>query len=138
MQDINTVTQSGRLTKDAEMNYTPGGFAICKFSLAVNYRKKNGEQWVDEVNYFDCKILGKRGESLAQYLTKGSQIMVAGELRQERWEFDGKKQSRITIMVDNVVLTGGGQQSQDHSPQAKPKVENPMYTWDDDSEEVPF
>ena len=112
MKDINTATVSGRLTRDAELRFTSGGFGILKFSLASNYSKKDGDQWKDEANFFDCTILGKRGESLAQYLTKGTQVMVAGELRQERWEKDGQKQSKVGIMVDNVVLTGGKQQGQ--------------------------
>ena len=119
MKDINTVTVSGRLTRDAELRFTSGGFGILKFSLASNYSKKDGDQWRDEANFFDCTILGKRGESLAQYLTKGTQVMVAGELRQERWEKDGQKQSKVGIMVDGILLTGGKQQGQ-----AQPTVDD--------------
>ena len=125
MKDINVVSITGRLTRDAELRFTSGGFGILKFSLASNYSKKDGDQWKDEANFFDCTILGKRGESLAQYLTKGTQVMVAGELRQERWEKDGQKQSKITIMVDGILLTGGKQQGQAVSSSH-------------DSEEVPF
>ena len=53
MADLNHVTLIGRLTRDAELKYTPGGLAISSFSIAVNRRRKNGDQWVDEVSYFD-------------------------------------------------------------------------------------
>ena len=44
MADLNHVTLIGRLTRDAELKYTPGGLAISSFSIAVNRRRKNGDQ----------------------------------------------------------------------------------------------
>ena len=58
MADLNHVTLIGRLTRDAELKYTPGGLAISSFSIAVNRRRKNGDQWVDEVSYFDINLYG--------------------------------------------------------------------------------
>ncbi len=104
--DINTVTVVGRLTRDAELKYTNSGLAVCKFSLAVNRRKKSGEQWVDEVSYFDMILWGKQGEAIQQYMTKGKQIAVSGHLNQNRWEQDGQNRSRVEIVVDNVQLLG--------------------------------
>jgi single-strand DNA-binding protein len=104
--DINKVMLVGRLTRDAELMYTNSGFALCKFSLAVNRRKKQGEQWVDEANFFDINLWGRRGESLNTYLTKGSQIAIEGQLRQERWEQDGMKRSKVTIEASNIQLLG--------------------------------
>ncbi len=46
--DMNMVALIGRLTRDAEMRFTNGGMAIASFSIAVNKRKKNGDQWEDE------------------------------------------------------------------------------------------
>ena len=46
MADINHVILVGRLTRDAELKYTQGGSPVCKFSLAINRRRKNGEEWV--------------------------------------------------------------------------------------------
>ena len=111
MKDINTVTVSGRLTRDGELKFTNGGFAILNFSLASNYSKKVGDSWEEQANFFDCVVLGKRGESLAQYLTKGQQVMVSGEIRQDRWEKDGEKKSRISIIANDIVLAGGQKQA---------------------------
>ncbi len=105
--DINKVLPVGRLTRDAELMYTNSGFALCKFSLAVNRRRKQGEQWVDEANFFDINLWGRRGESVNSYLTKGTQVAVEGQLRQERWEQDGQKRSKITIEAVNIQLLGG-------------------------------
>jgi len=105
--DINRVVLVGRLTRDAELSYTNTGFALTKFSIAINRRKKSGDQWVDEANFFDVVIWGKRGEALNQYLTRGQQIAVEGELRQERWEKDGMKRSKVSIEATNIQLLGG-------------------------------
>jgi len=107
MADINHVVLVGRLTRDAELKYTAGGQAVCKFSVAVNRRRKNGEQWEDEANYFDVVLWGRQGESLNQYLTKGKTIGVEGELRQDRWQQDGQNRSKVEIVANNIQLLGG-------------------------------
>jgi single-strand DNA-binding protein len=107
MADINHVVLVGRLTRDAELKYTAGGQAVCKFSIAVNRRKKSGEQWVDEANFFDIVLWGRQGESVNQYLLKGKQVGIEGELRQDRWEQDGQNRSKVEIVANNLQLLGG-------------------------------
>lgn len=107
MADVNHVILIGRLTRDAELKYTSGGMAVCKFAIAVNKRRKQGEQWVEEANFFDIVLWGRSGESLNQYLVKGKQVAVEGELHQNRWEKDGQTQSKVEIVANNVQLLGG-------------------------------
>ena len=107
MADLNHVVLIGRLTRDAELKYTAGGQAVCKFSIAVNRRKKSGDQWEDEANFFDIVLWGKQGESLQTYLVKGKMIGVDGELRQDRWQQDGQNRSRVEIVAANIMLLGG-------------------------------
>ena len=107
MADLNHVTLIGRLTRDAELKYTSGGQAVCKFSIAVNRRKKNGDQWEDEANFFDIVVWGRQGESLHQYLIKGKMICVDGELRQDRWQQDGQNRSKVEIVANYLQLLGG-------------------------------
>jgi single-strand DNA-binding protein len=111
MTDLNRVVLIGRLTREAELKYTSGGQAVCKFSIAVNRRKKNGDQWEDEANFFDIVLWGKQGESLHQYLLKGKMVGVDGELRQDRWQQDGQNRSKIEIVANNLQLLGGGSSS---------------------------
>jgi len=108
MSDVNSVILIGRLTRDAELKYSSGGMPICRFSLAINRRKKDGDAWTDEANFFDVVLFGKMGESINQYLVKGKQIAVQGELRQDRWEQDGQTRSKVEIFANNVQLLGGG------------------------------
>lgn len=105
--DINSVTLVGRLTRDAELSYLQSGTAVAAMSVAVNRSRKDGEQWVSEVNYFDISYFGKPAETLKQYLTKGKQIAVQGSLKQDRWEKDGQKFSKIRIMANSIELLGG-------------------------------
>jgi single-strand DNA-binding protein len=107
MIDINRVVLIGRLTRDAELKYTSGGQAVCKFSVAVNRRRKNGEQWEDEANYFDVVLWGRQGENINQYLIKGKTVGIDGELRQDRWQQDGQNRSKVEIVAANVQLLGG-------------------------------
>jgi single-strand DNA-binding protein len=107
MADLNHVTLIGRLTRDAELRYTASGQAVCKFSIAVNRRRKNGDQWEDEANFFDIVLWGRQGESLNQYLVKGKMIGIEGELRQDRWQQDGQNRSMVEIVANNLQLLGG-------------------------------
>jgi single-strand DNA-binding protein len=63
---------------------------------------------VEEANFFDIVLWGKQGETLSQYLQKGKQVGINGELRQDRWEQDGQNRSRIEIVANNLQLLGGG------------------------------
>ncbi|MBP5451875.1 MAG: single-stranded DNA-binding protein [Treponema sp.] len=105
--DLNSVVLIGRLTRDAELSYLPSGSAVAKIAIAVNRSRKDGEQWINEVNYFDVSLFGKQAESLKQYLLKGKQIAVQGALRQDRWEKDGQKFSKVNIVANSVELLGG-------------------------------
>ena len=107
MADLNSVNIIGRLTRDADLKYTQGGMAISNFSIAVNRRKKTGEQWTDEVSFFDVNLFGKAADSLKQYLLKGKQVAICGELRQDRWEKDGQSHSRVYIVANDIQLLGG-------------------------------
>ena len=110
MTDVNSVNIIGRLTRDLGENdfgYIGNGQARANVSIAVNRSKKQGEEWVNEVSYFDITIWGKTAENLKPYLTKGNQIGITGHLKQDRWEKDGQKHSRVSIVADVVQLLGG-------------------------------
>lgn len=121
MTDLNHVVLIGRLTQDLgsderSFGYVGNGQARANVSIAVNRSKKEGDQWVEEVNYFYVTIWGKTAENLKPYLTKGKQICVEGHLKQDRWEKDGQKQSRVSIVADNVQLLGGKSDSNNSEP----------------------
>jgi len=127
--DINSVVIVGRLTRDAELKYTNTGTGIGKFSIASNRGRKSGDQWTEEVSYFDITIWGKTAENLNQYLLKGTQVCVTGELRQNRWDQDGQARSKVEINCRQVQLIGGkkegsGNSSESSSDAPKPASRN--------------
>jgi single-strand DNA-binding protein len=107
MTDINQVILVGRLTRDAELKYTSSGYPVLKFSVAVNKRKKLRDDYVEEGHFFNVVLWGKLGESLNQYLIKGKQIVLCGELSQQRWEKNGQLHSRVEIVAQSIQLVGG-------------------------------
>ncbi len=123
MADINHVVLVGRLTRNAELKYTNSGAAVSKFSIAINQRRKKDDQWVDEVSFFDIVLWGKSAEAINQYLVKGKQVGVEGQLRQDRWEQDGQSRSKVEIVASNVQLLGGGRGG--GAPEAKPSGQQP-------------
>lgn len=106
MKGVNSVVEVGSLVRDAELKYTNSGTAICTFSLAVNGSEKQGDAYVDRPDFFDVTVFGRLGEALHKYLTKGQQIAMSGRLRQDRWEKDGQKHSRIGIIAESIQLLG--------------------------------
>lgn len=110
---INSCMVSGNLTRDAEMRGT--GVSVLTFSVAVNERRKNPEtdEWEEVPSFIDCVLFGRRAQSLQDYLTKGTKVAVQGRLRQDSWEADGQRRSRVQIVVDELEFMSrreGGQQ----------------------------
>lgn len=110
MTDLNRYCVVGRITKDLDersFGYTSSGSAFANVSIAVNRSVKKNEEWIDEVSFFDVNIWGKTAENLKPYLTKGTQIAVDGYLKQDRWEKDGQKFSRVVVVAEKINLVGG-------------------------------
>lgn len=131
-------TAIGGCTRDAELKYTASGEPILNLSLGTSHRAKKDGQWVDESSYWDVSMFGKRGESLCQYLTKGKQIAVTGEIYQESWEKDGVKHSKCKITADHIDFVGNKSEGkQDSKPAGKPPT-NPKPKDNDFENDIPF
>jgi len=88
----------GRLTRDPELKYSPQGTAVCNFTLAVNRRFKR-----DTADFIDVVCWKALAENCANYLTKGSQAAVSGELQIRTYETkDGQKRKVAEIIADQV------------------------------------
>ena len=117
---LNSVNIMGNLTRDPELKYTPSGKSVCSLAIANNrIYSKNGEK-VSEVSYFDVEVWGVVAENCAKYLSKGRGIIVEGRLRQDRWEKDGKTQSRVRISAHNVHFLPGNKRDDAAQPQSPP------------------
>ena len=134
---LNSVNIMGNLTRDPELKYTNSGKSVCNLSIANNrVYTKNGER-VTEVSYFDVEVWAAAAENCAKYLSKGSGIIVEGRLKQDRWEKDGKMQSRVRIAANSVHFMprrGDNSASQEQKPEVDHAVEpqkSEAVAWDE-------
>ena len=130
---INQTTLSGNLTRDAELKNSQGGTSVLKFGIAVNDRIKRGDVWEDYPNFIDCTMFGKRAESIAQYLTKGTKVCINGRLHYSSWQGqDGSKHSKIDVIVNDIEFMNRSQNQSNNAPSQNSN--NEMYSED----EIPF
>lgn len=74
---------------------------MLNIAVAFNKSRKDANgQWVEKAGYIDGTIFGKRAESLAERLVKGVFVIMTGELEYSQWERDGRKNSKISVIVD--------------------------------------
>ena len=108
MASINRVIVMGNLTKDVELRNLPSGTAVADVGVAVNERKKNqaGEP-VQETTFVDATFWGRTAEIAAEYLHKGSPVVIEGRLKQEKWETDGQPRSKLKIVCERMQMVGG-------------------------------
>lgn len=122
MSDLNHVSLIGRLTRDANVKQV-NNFNLIEVSIACNRSVKKGEQWVDEVSYFEASYFTK-GTKLTEMLKKGTQVAIDGSLKQERWQSkDGKNASKVVIFAEGIQVLGGksiAQPVQQTTPQSTP------------------
>ncbi|MCK4696134.1 MAG: single-stranded DNA-binding protein, partial [Candidatus Cloacimonetes bacterium] len=73
---VNSIIISGRLTRDIELRYTPNGTPVVKLSLAFDRSYQKDGEWQQETSYIDIVVWSKRAEQCAEFLHKGSPILV--------------------------------------------------------------
>ena len=105
MSNINSVVIGGNLVADCEKVYdkkTP----IINFTIAFNDRRKNSQtgEWEDYANFIDCTMFGNRAKGISKLLLKGTHVTVLGHLRQSRWEKDGEKRSKVSVIAEEVEI----------------------------------
>ena len=108
MASYNRVVLVGNMTRDVELRTIQSGKSVAEIGLAVNERRPdpNGSGWIEEANFFDVTVWGRNAEVLRDYTRKGSSILVEGRLKQDTWEQDGQKRSKVKVVADRVLLLG--------------------------------
>ena len=141
---LNSVVLVGRLTKDAELRYTPNNQAVATFSLAVNrpFKNQNGDR---EADFINCVIWRQQAENLANWAKKGALIGITGRIQTRSYENQQGRQVYVTeVVADNFQLLESrkdreARQSQEYNQpdfsRQTPMNANPMDISDDD---LPF
>lgn len=126
---INSVQLVGNLTRDPEVRYANNGNPVVNMGIAVNERKKQGDEWVDSPSFFEMSWWGSRAEKASQYLAKGSKVAVSGKLQQQVWESNGKRNSKVIILISELDYMS----KKPDLPRAEPGNERDFYDSD-----IPF
>lgn len=109
---INRVLLTGNLTRDPELRSTASGYPVMSFSIAVNERKKNNQtgEWEDAPVFVDCVMFGNRAQGIHPNLSKGMKLSIDGKLRQNTWEKNGERRSKLEVIVDELEFMSQKQQ----------------------------
>lgn len=128
---MNNISIAGNLTKDAEIRHLQNGDAVTSFGLADNLGRDKG------AIFWNCSLFGKRGEALAQYLTKGTPVTVSGSITEREWvDKEGHTRKSMDVRVNDVALHGGRKDA--GAPQKAPQANAPSSGFDDMDSDVPF
>ncbi len=106
MASDNSVTLVGNVTRDPELRFTNTGQANVTFGLAVNRRWQNRQtqEWEEATSFFDVVCWREMAENVAESITKGARVVVAGRLEQRSWETDqGEKRSVVEVVADEIA-----------------------------------
>jgi len=129
---LNKALIIGNLTRDPELKSLPSGIKVCSFSVATNrvWKDKNGARQ-EAADFHNIVVFGRQAETVAQYMKKGSQVMVEGRMQTRSWDdaATGAKKYRTEVIADRVQFgssgpkTGGGSYDQSPKIATAPKEE---------------
>lgn len=138
MGDVNAITITGSVGRDAETRHTSGGNSVTSFSVA-NSQYRGGE---NVTVWYTVQLWGKRGESLAQYITKGTKVAVTGRHTVREYEKrEGGTGYANEIDANDVALIGSKGGDSDGAPRERPASagrRNAPQAIDDGDESIPF
>lgn len=111
---VNSVCISGNVGRDPELRETQSGMQVCRFSVCVNDRRKNGNEWEDVPNWVDVTFFGKRGEAIAKHVSKGTHVTIQGKLHESKWQAkDGQKRRNLEVVGKEIDWVSSGQRQQE-------------------------
>lgn len=98
----------GNTGRDVELRYTPQGTAVANFSIASNTVRNTAQGKQKKTDWFNVSAFGKQAETLAKYVSKGSQILVRGKLTFNPWlSRDGEARVSADVVLQDFEFAGG-------------------------------
>jgi len=102
---LNKALIIGNLTRDPEIRAIPSGIKVCTFSVATNrvWKDKDGNRQ-ESADYHNIVVFGRQAETVAQYMKKGSQVLIEGRMQTRSWDdaATGTKKYRTEVVADRV------------------------------------
>ena len=141
MASLNKVMLIGNVGQDPELRYTPDGNPVANFSIAVNRRRRVGEEYKDETEWFNIVCFSRTAENVNQYLTKGQKVYVEGRFQSSEYVGqDGNQRKSFEVIANEVTFlstrseTESSNQNNVQSAQTNEKVETSVDTEDEDKD----
>ena len=136
---MNSWNFTGNLGRDCEQRFTQSGDAVVSFSVGVKagFGDKSTTTWAN------CSMFGKRGESVAPYLKKGTLVGISGEVNNREYQDkEGQKRYSLDVRVNDLTLLGGKSDRSESAP-SQPKQERnaqgaPKTSFEDMGDDIPF
>lgn len=139
---INKVILVGNLGNDPDVKYTQGGMAITRASLATtSVRKDRDGNQTERTEWHRVVMFGKLGEIAGEYLKKGSQVYIEGEIRYDKYtDKEGNDKYSTDIIANEMQMLGGrGEGGGDRQPRPQRREAQQSPPADDfDDSNIPF
>ena len=142
MASLNKVMLIGNVGQDPELRYTPDGNPVANFSIAVNRRRKVGDEFKDETEWFNIECFSRTAENVNQYLSKGQKVYVEGRFQSSEYVGqDGNQRKSFEVIANDVTFLSTKSEAEainQNSGQNQVNSESKPVESDDEDKDLPW
>ena len=138
---LNKVLLIGNVGKDPEVRYVSDNLAVANFSIATTkkgYKTNDGKEVPDKTEWHTIVCWRGLAKLAEQYIKKGTQVYVEGELQTRSWEKDGITRYTTEIMANEIQLLGRKADNMANEAASAPSVPSQPVPQEDENGELPF
>ena len=136
MASLNNVMLIGNVGQDPELRYTPDGNPVANFSIAVNRRRRVGDEYKDETEWFNIVCFSRTAENVNQYLTKGQKVYVEGRFQSSEYVGqDGNQRKSFEVIANEVTFLSTKNEADSINQNAAQSTEKPEASATDNEDE---
>tara|TARA_B100000927_G_scaffold287544_1_gene280620 strand:- start:64 stop:492 length:429 start_codon:yes stop_codon:yes gene_type:complete len=139
---LNKIMLIGNVGQDPELRYTPDGNPVANFSIAVNRRRRVGEDYKDETEWFNIVCFSRTAENVNQYLTKGQKVYVEGRFQSSEYVGqDGNQRKSYEVIANEVTFLSTRSEAESanqNNTQNQEKPESKPVDSDDEDKDLPW
>jgi single-strand DNA-binding protein len=132
----------GNVGQDPELRYTPDGNPVANFSIAVNRRRKVGDEFKDETEWFNIVCFSRTAENVNQYLSKGQKVYVEGRFQSSEYVGqDGNQRKSFEVIANDVTFLSTKSEAESinqSSNQNQAATESKPVDSDDEDKDLPW
>ncbi len=142
MASLNKVMLIGNVGQDPELRYTPDGNPVANFSIAVNRRRRVGEEYKDETEWFNIVCFSRTAENVNQYLSKGQKVYVEGRFQSSEYVGqDGNQRKSFEVIANEVTFLSTRSEAESANQsnvQSNEKAETSVADTEDEDKDLPW